>query len=42
MIINYNDGSTFNCSKIVFYDGNVMADDIYIINIEDIESIMEA
>lgn len=41
MIINYNDGSTLDCSEIVLCGGNVMADGIYIINIEDIESITE-
>ena len=39
MTINYKDGSTLICSCIVLCGANVIADDIYEVNAEDIECI---
>ena len=39
MTINYKDGSTLICSYIVLCGANVIADDIYEVNAEDIECI---
>ena len=41
MTINYKDGLTLICSYIVLYGSNVIADDIYELNAEDIESIAD-
>ena len=41
MTINYKDGSTLICSYIVLCGSNVIADDIYELNAEDIESIAD-
>ena len=41
MTIYYKDGSTLICSYIVLCGSNVIADDIYELNAEDIESIAD-
>lgn len=41
MIIYYRDGGALRCSTIKWYGTYFMADDFYIVYLEDIESIEE-
>lgn len=41
MTINYKDGSTLDCTNISFYNGDLIADEIYVINIDDIADITD-
>lgn len=42
MIINYTDGGVLKCSKIEIMGDKLYADEFYIIELSDIESIEEA
>lgn len=41
MIIYYNDESTLECSELEFWGNTIIADGIYSVNIEDIDTIVE-
>lgn len=42
MIINYEDGSTLSCSKVVIAGDKIYADDLYEILVGDVASIEES
>lgn len=41
MIINYTDGGVLKCSKIEIMGNELFVDEIYIVELSDIESIEE-
>lgn len=41
MVIHYHDGGKLYCTEISFYNGDLIADEMYVVNLEDVVDITD-